>query len=246
MNLENSIKDVITQKLQDGTVEKLIGEELEKGIQKSLQSLLGSYGDINKIIEKQIKSVMVPYLENYDYSQYIMKLDNVLVEILKNTSIDNKKVLENFKDLMIPEDRKTIKASEIFKEWKEYVSSNIDTSDLEVNYDDDVSYQDATVTLLFEDLDKGYSIYDRAKLIFECEQDEDMNREVRLKRWENDRDKNWSIEYEDVHNIASIRYLDKFQIFLMRLSQAGTKVIIDAENEEDWVEVEAEPEADFS
>lgn len=30
MNLENSIKDVITKKLEDGTVEKLVSEQLEK------------------------------------------------------------------------------------------------------------------------------------------------------------------------------------------------------------------------
>ena len=30
MNLENSIKDVITKKLEDGTVEKIVAEQLEK------------------------------------------------------------------------------------------------------------------------------------------------------------------------------------------------------------------------
>lgn len=30
MNLENSIKDVIAKKLEDGTVERVIAEELEK------------------------------------------------------------------------------------------------------------------------------------------------------------------------------------------------------------------------
>ncbi|MGJ0847454.1 hypothetical protein ACR77J_12255 [Tissierella praeacuta] len=245
MNLENSIKDVIAKKLEDGTVEKLIAEELEKGIQKSLEELFGWRGDASKVIEEKIKSVMVPYLENYDYSKYILKLDAVLVEILQNTTLDNKEMLENFKDLMLPEERKIIKATEIFKEWQKKVAKDVDTSDLEINYDDEVSYQDVDVSLTFEELDKGYSIYDRAKLVFECE-DEDMNCEVRLKRWENDRDKNWDIEYEGVHSIASVRYLEKFQIFLMRLSQAGVKVEIDSKYEEDWVEVEAEPEASFS
>ncbi|HHX61781.1 MAG TPA: hypothetical protein GX707_13920, partial [Epulopiscium sp.] len=238
--------DVITQKLEDGTVEKLIGEELEKGIQKSLQSLLGSYGDINKVIEKQIKSVMVPYLENYDYSKYILKLDTVLVDILKSTSLDNKEMLENFKDLMTPEDRKTIKVSEIFKVWQEQVSKKVDTSELEINYDDGVSYDDAEVTLNVEYEDKGWSIYDRARVFFECEKDEEMNIEIRIRKWENEKGDGWDIEFENTHDISSLRYLSKLEVFLMRLSQAGTKVIIDTKYEEDWVEVEAEPEADFS
>ena len=139
MNLENSIKDVITQKLEDGTVERLISQELEKGIQKSLEDLFGWRGDASKVIEEKIKSVMVPYLESWDYSKYILKLDTVLVEILKNTALDNKKMLENFKDLMLPEERKTIKATAIFKEWQKKGAKDVDTSDLEINYDDEVS-----------------------------------------------------------------------------------------------------------
>jgi len=165
MNLENSIKDVITQKLEDGTVERLVGEQLEKGISEALNSLFGSWGDGSKIIENKLKEVIVPYLENYDYSKYILKLDSVLVEILENTALDNKEMLENFKDLMLPEDRKTIKATEIFKEWQKKVAKDVDTSDLEINYDDRVSYQDVEVSLTFESLDKGYSIYDRARLV---------------------------------------------------------------------------------
>lgn len=245
MNLENTIKDTISKKLEDGTVEKLIAEELEKGIRKSLESLFGHWGDASKVIEEKIKSVMVPYLENYDYSDYVLKLDTVLVEILKNTTLDNKKMLENFKGLMLPEERKIIKATEIFEEWQKKVAKDVDTSDLEIDYDDRVSYQDVEVSMTFENLDKGYSIYDRARLVFEC-QDKDMNCEVRLKRWENGRDRNWDIEYEGVHSISSVRYLESFQIFLMRLSQADIKVEIDSKYEEDWVEVEEEPEPSFS
>lgn len=100
MNLENSIKDVIATKLEDGTVERLIAEELEKGIRGSIKELFGYRGDANKVIESKIKSVMVPYLESYDYSDYVLKLDTVLVEILENTTLDNKKMLENFLSLI--------------------------------------------------------------------------------------------------------------------------------------------------
>ena len=39
MNLENTIKDAITEKLNDGTVEKLIAEQLEASIKKELSRL---------------------------------------------------------------------------------------------------------------------------------------------------------------------------------------------------------------
>lgn len=247
MNLENSIKDVIAKKMEDGTVERLISEELEKGIRKSLEELFGWRGDASKVIEEKIKSVMVPYLENYDYSKYITKLDSVLVEILKKSTIDNKKMLENFKDLMTVEERKTIKVSEIFDIWKNHVAKRIDTSELEVVFDDGVSYEWPEVTLEVEyEEERSWSCFKYAKLVFECEKDEEMNLEIRLSRYENSRDKGWNISYKNAHDISSLRRLDELEIFLMRLDQAGTKVEIDTEYESDEVEVEAEPEASFS
>lgn len=91
MNLEDSIKNTIEKKLEDGTVEKLIAEQFENGIANALDSLFRSYGDVTKIIEKKVKEVMVPYLESYDYSDYILKLDSVLVDVLQNTAMENKK-----------------------------------------------------------------------------------------------------------------------------------------------------------
>lgn len=244
MNLENSIKDVIAKKLEDGTVEKLIAEELEKGIRKSLEDLFGYGGGAKKAIKEKIESVMVPYLENYDYSKYILKLDTVLVEILKNTALDNKKLLENFKELASYETIEEIKVSEIFNKWKDYVAKNIDTSNLEINYDDGVSYEYPEVSLEVEyDNERSWSDFKYATIVFECEKDEEMNVEIKISkfsRW------GWTITSKSINNISSLRRLDEFSIFLMNLTQSGTKIIIDTDYESDEVEVKAEPEPSFS
>lgn len=243
MNLESSIKDVIIQKLEDGTVEKLIAEELEKGIKKSLESLFGHYGSASKVIEEKIKSVMVPYLENYDYSKYILKLDTVLTEILKNTALDNKKTLENFKHLSSYESVKEIKVSELFEKWMDYVSKKIDTSELEVVFDDGPSYEYADVELEVEYYnDRDWSSYKHATILFVCAKDEEMNREIKISKF---KEYDWNLDSKPVHDISSLRFLDEFSIFLMNLSQSGTKIIIDTEYENDELEVEAKPEASF-
>lgn len=247
MNLEKSIKDAISTKLEDGSVERIIGEELEKGVKKALGELFGHYGEAKKAIEDNIKSVMVPYLEAYDYSDYITKLDDVLVEVLKSSALDNKILLENFKSLMILEERKEIKASELFDIWADYVSKNVDTSDLEVIFDDGPSYECVDITLEVDhEEDRGWGISQSAKLVFECEQDEEMNLEIRLHRWKDERKEGWSISYEKAHNISSLRHLGELDILLMKFNQAGTRLILDTEYESNEIEVEAEPEADFS
>lgn len=249
MNLENSIKNIITLKLEDGSVEKLVSEQLEKGIVKALDSLLGSYGDVTKVIEQEIKSVMVPYLESYDYSKYITKLDSVLVEVLKGAAADNKKILENFKELMTDDQMKTIKVTDIYKKWMEYVEKNVDTSELEIDYDDGVSYQPVEVSFDFEEDDnKSWSSFSYGTLTFECEHDEKMNFEIKLSKYNERKNSNWDIAYNSkyVHDIRSLKHLNEMDIFLMKLSQAYVTIEMDKTCDNDDITPDSEPEASFS
>ncbi|OME55503.1 hypothetical protein BSK59_13585 [Paenibacillus odorifer] len=248
MTIEKSIQDVIQSKLEDGLVERLVSEQLEKGITKALESLFGSYGDVTKIIEKQIKSVMVPYLEAYDYSEYIVKLDDVLVEVLKNTTIDNKDMLNNFKELMsIDEKVKEIKLTDLFSKWTKYVAKNVDTSDLEVCYEDGVSYENVEVRFNVDyNEEHSWSSFEHAVLTFECEQDEKMNYAIRLSRWKNGRDKGWDITYDKVNDLKSLKDINQFEILLMKLKQNYTTLVIDEDCDSDYIQPEVEPEATFS
>lgn len=247
MTLENSIKDVITKKLEDGTIEKLISEQLENGIKNALKDLLGSYGDVTKVIEKQVKSVMIPYLESYDYSKFITKLDSVLVDVLQGSALENKKMLENFKDLMIPHEMETIKVTDLFERWKEYVAENVETDGLEVQYDDEPYYEYVDVRFQVEyNEERSWSDMKHALLVFECEHDEKMNYEIKIHTWPKYDKGKWTIERNSVHDISTLRYLDEFAIFLMKLNQNGTKLALDSDGDGDEVKPEAEPEASFS
>ncbi|WP_211747908.1 hypothetical protein [Paenibacillus sp. Marseille-Q4541] len=248
MTLENNIKDVINTKLEDGTIERLIGEQLEKGVVNALENMFRSYGDVTKVIEDKVKSVMIPYLETYDYSEYITKLDSVLVDVLKSSALDNKKLLQNFKTLMtVDEEKKSIKATELFNTWMKYVAKNVKTDELEIDYDDGVSYENAEVSFAVEyNESKSWSTFEYAVLTFECEHDEDMNFEISLSRWNKDSDKGWDMRYDKNHDLKSLRHLNDFEVLLMKLSQNNKKIILDSDYESDEVQPEAEPEASFS
>ena len=246
MNIENAIKNVIDDSLESGMIERLVAENLEKGINKSLENLLGSYGDITKVIEKKIKDVMVKQLEGYDFSKYLIKLDCVLTEILKETSFDNKKILGNFKELMteneIPE---VVKLSDIFKEFNKFVAEKVDTSDLEVNYDDVPHYEyvDTTMTVEYDEKPSwSSSSFQYANVVFECKEDEKLNFEFRISKY---RVYPWSLSTEIDSSISSLRYLDDLKIYLLKLMQSGARIEIDSEYLEDEVMPEQEPEATY-
>lgn len=245
MSLENSIKDVITKKLEDGTVEKLVAEQLEKGVINALDNLFRSYGDVTKTIEEKVKSVMVPYLENYDYSNYITKLDSVLVEVLKGSALENKVLLENFKELMTPKEVGDVKVTDLFEKWKVYVSKNVDTDGLDINYDDEPTYNYVEVSYEVEYVgERDWLKREQALVVFECDHDKEMNIAIPVHRY-TDINKKWSIDYKTPSDLESLRHLSEFEVFLMKITQTYTKLIIDSDFEDDEIEPEDRPEADF-
>lgn len=248
MNLENSIKDVIAKKLEDGTIEKLVSEQLESGVNAVLKDLFGNYGDVTKIIKEKVKSVMVPYLENYDYSEYIVKLDDTLTSVLKETTMDNRKILGNFKELMsVKPDIESVKVSDIFSKWCEYVEKNVETDGLEVEYDDGPHYQYVDVSYEFEaGEERDWIKEEQGRIIFECEHDEEMNVYIDVYRWSNiDKEDMWRLSINGQCELSSLRILDEFKVYLMSLKQAGVKIELDKECDSDEVLPEKEPEAIF-
>lgn len=244
MSLENAINEAIALKMGDGTVERLVAENLEKGINKALESLFGGYGDVTKIIEKKIKESMVDQIERFDYSAYVAKLDHVLIEILKRTSLDHKKILSNFKEFMIETDfPKVVKVSDIFEEFKKHVAKEVDTSKLEVVFDDGVNYEHVRITLEVErEEERSWSSFEKVKVVFECEKDEDLNVSFHLSKF---REYPWNVELDIETSISSLRRLDDFKIYLLKLKQSVVDIEIDIENDEDVAYPDAQPEASF-
>lgn len=234
-NLENNIKDCIANELEKGVIEKVIAQQLEKCIEKSISDMFSWGGEIKDVIESKIKSVMIPYIEKYDYSQYITKLDSVLVDVLKNTALDNKKLLENFKNLMTSEDiPKVIKLTDIFDKWNEYCKKEIDKNDIEMDYDG--GYINTRFTV--EDVSNDWSIYKTYMVVFECEEDEDLKLEFSIQAYEPKEDTGFTSNYKNVGDLRNLRHLNDFEILMMRISEGYKNIIVDSFEESEEVFVE--------
>ncbi|WP_304508954.1 hypothetical protein [Anaerotignum sp.] len=249
MNLEESIKDVIQQKLSDGTIEKIIAEKLESGVSNAMEKLFRSYGDVGEVIEKKIKEIMIPAIERHDFSAHLIKLDSILTEIVNSTAlVDNKKLLENFKELMIEdESRRVIKVSELFGMWCNYVAKEVETNGLEVVFDDGPSYEYVDVTMVVEHEEgRGWSDIKKANIIFECEHDENMNFLIPISNWSRFDGEKWDIDFKLGSDIESLRHMSGFEVTLLKLKRGFCKIVLDEEEMEESVSPEAEPEADWS
>ena len=244
MNLENGIKEVIDNSMNSGMIEKAINDQMEKSINKAVENLFENWGKATEIIEKKIKEVIVPQLERYDYSRYIVKLDSILTEIMKNTTVDNSRILNNFKEYMFNDIPKEIKMNEIFEKYCDFVSKNASSDDLEINIDDEPTYESFEVTYeVDKNENKSWSSFEHAVLTFECEHDEKMNFQVTLTRWE--KDNYWTLEFKKAADLRSLRDVKEFEIYLTKLDQNHVEIIMDDEYGSEDIILEQRPEPEY-
>lgn len=247
MNLEETIIKVTTDKLSDGTVETLIEENIKNTISEVISDLF-SWGDAKKVIKEKFREVIVPAIEKYNFSEYVQKLDIVMTDIAKNTVYsEHKVILDNFKVIMIPPKKEQVTVTEIFEKFKEYVSKNINTSNLEVCCEDRPYYSSPIVTMdvaVEEKCKFINSSFTDAEISFECEEDDELNFVLKLHKF--DHEGKWHISsYSEHLDLCSLRYMREFELYLFTLRTSSVEIIIDSRNESDEVEVEAEPECTF-
>lgn len=241
---EERIVKAVTDKLNDGTVEELVSDAVTKALKSSIEEQFKWNGDAKKVIDEKVKEVMTPTIERVNLDEYTVKLDTVLTEIINSTNlIDNKEILGNFKSLMTEPDKDVISLEDVFEKYKEYVSKNLDTSDLEVYIDDEPRYQNVTaeVDVHIRDNIFGGRFCD---LVFKCEEDEKLTKVIHL--YESKSNRFCIMRFKSELDINSLRSIDEFDIFMMRLDRAFCDITDIMEMYDDDVEVEAEPEASWN
>lgn len=238
---EERIAKAVTDKLNDGTVEELVSDAVTKALKSSIEEQFRWSGEAKKIIDEKVKEVMTPAIERISLDDYTVKLDAVLTEIINSTNlVDNKEILGNFKSLMTEPDKDVISLKEVFEKYKEYVGKNIDTSNLEVFIDDEPRYQNVTAEV---DVDTRDNIFGGrfCELVFKCEEDEKLTKEIYL--YESKSNRFCITRFKSELDINSLRHVDEFDIFMMRLDRAFCDITDIIDMCDDDVEVEDEPEA---
>jgi hypothetical protein len=249
-NFDEDIKRITEEVLSDGAVDKIIREKVQKGIEEAIDSSF-RWGELEKAVKARVQSVLVPFIEGYDMSAYIVKLDTILTEIVNKTSLqDNKKILENFKFMMIEPESEEIKLSDIFKEYQNFVSRNMDTSDRKVTWENaEPEYEAMEVYLAFEEKEKKEWLsfeYGTLELsVNEEKQERMLNRTVSLSRWKKDRKQGWEMRTECNPEIYSLRNMDEFDLFLAKLQRADVHIIVDIDCDEECVYSDNKPEPTY-
>lgn len=248
LTLDLKIHKALQEKLESGFAEEIMQEALENSIRQSVSNLFTRYGDVGKLIENKLRDILIPAIENYDFEKYVIKLDDILQNIIESTTLsENKEILENFKYLMIEEeDLKEITTEKIFEKYCEYVAENVDTFGLEVvyDYDSEPCYEQVHCSLdVIEEESYSWSSFKYARLILQCDEDESLNMEIPLNSYVRDTANTYKIRYkEEYSDIKSLRYADSFKLFLNKLDRLNTVLKITDNGIDDYITPNERPE----
>lgn len=237
-------QDVLTEE----EVQEIVKEKFKDAFKEAVKEAF-RWGDAERAIKNKITEVMVPYIEKYDFTEFLPKLDTVLAEIVNSDScMAEKRILENFKGLMLEPEQKEIKVTDLFRAWIKQCNKKIDVDGLEVCYDDGVHYEPVDCEMQFEEEDKPtWSSFQHGKIIFENDHDKSLNIEIPVSKYIKDygKEEQYEISLSSDIKISSLRRLSDFEVLLLRLERAGTAIVIDEEWDSSYIEPEKEPEATF-
>lgn len=255
MDIAKEIERVSSELLTDGTLDRIIRDQIEKTYKGIVEDAFRSYGTVGKLMREKIDESMLKSVDSFEWDKYIPKLDSVLVELINKTPVmEQKKVLDSFYKLMITPDKKEVTVSELFGMYGEIVAENVDCDGREVYTDDgEPEYESVEIVVDVESLeDRPYSIYER-KIIHLFTDDTDDNNQSRevnvdipVSRWKESNSNGWNIEYVGCTDINSLRYISDLEVMVMKLARANTKIVIDIESDSNCVTPTQEPEASWS
>jgi len=122
---------------------------------------------------------------------------------------------------------KEINISHVYKKWCDYCEEEIDTDKIE-NYDYEGRYINTKLNV--EEVSSEWSDYEKHIVTFECEEDESLNIEFMVTRWKK-YDTTHALQWKKKRDLESLRFLNKFDMFMMNLNQAYSKIILDKDYE---------------
>lgn len=242
-SFENDILRITEEVMTDGTIEKIMRDKITEGFERAIDSSF-HYGELSRAIDGRVKEALVPYIERYDMSQYVIKLDEVLSQIVEQTAlVDNRRILDNFKNLMIEPVEKTVTLKQVFDRYCKYVADNASTENLEI-IDGSYEYVYPSAEIIEEEIHYSRHFH-YATLVLTTEDQEDLSFQVRLSKWTEKIKDGYEFRYDANPELTSLSTMNDFEVYLCALSRSGVVITWESRTIDYPVELNKEPELDY-
>lgn len=230
--------------------DEILSSEIETAVRSAVADAFRWRGSAKEKLGAAVDGLLVSAIDSYDFTAHSAKLEDVLSDILEHSLLaEDRVMLLNFKGLMSEPPERSVTVEWLFEKFKRHVAENVDTYDLEVDTDDEPSYAPVSVSAVLSESGSSpwAATYARhAVLELVCKEDESIGFTVPLVRWRTDKEEGWEVEYRRGASVTDLRRLSSFEVLLMRLTRAGTRLVVDGTVLDDEVEPDAKPEATWS
>lgn len=242
--MKEIIEKVFEGKIKDGTVEKIVSEQVDKMITSICTEQMGYGGELKKKMAEKLAPIMLEALENSDLGVLTLKITELINANLKGSpldyyakTLDLKELFGSNRAIKKLEGRKTIKMSEIFDEYLNYVQDTYDDGDFER---EEINYDDGTKTVYVEcnmAVNESEKLYWERRPGYEVElsnekSSDQKSTDVRFKL-------QWNYDNTALHvrtnfydmPLSDLRYCPAFFLYLFYLEQNCIKIELDKEQD---------------
>lgn len=255
--MEQIIKKVFEEKMNDGTIEKIVAEHVEKMIHTVCESEMRWNGKAYERMKEKLQPLFIEAVEDSDIGVMLEKITLLINEGMKNSSIEEyAEVFKSTKDLFNTndkllaslKDKKTIKISEIFDVYRDFLENAFSESDFD---EDDIQTDEGKYIYL----EAGFSVNEREQRYFSYKPGYDVEFWVRYNDEEIEgtkADVRFRLEYDYTNtnlkvrtdfgsmSLFDLRYAPKFFVYLWAIERNYITVDIDTYEDSDEVHVDLE------
>lgn len=254
--MKNLINRVFDEKMQDGTIEKIVSEKIDDMIKKICDDQMGWNGAAKKAMEEKLSPIILQAVERSDLSDMVTKITMMINASLRGSEVDQyHDVLQAVRTTFGAND--TIKAlkekgkvtlSEIFEKYKEYLQTVYDKDDFD---EDDIHDDGESVTaaiecsLLVNHENGGYYSWNKPGYEVELHTDKSDDQkyqksgDIRFRlKWNYDSTKLRLCGDFNSMTLYDLRYAPEFILYLATIEREWLPVEIDVEQDDDEVYID--------
>ena len=226
LDIQGIINQKVNEMNESKIFEKTIQETLERTILKAVTDSLDSY-TLRKQIEDKLKKQVSVVMDDIGFEGYNSFIVEKLKQIINGTCKKDieEKIKKTFEDILVLK-RESIKLSDIFKSYKEWVCGDTEESE---KYDLEGQFY-----VKFEKSDYGWYNVELNKEKPERYGDREVIKfTIHVNRDGSGWIGNLYISGYNIEKTVSFGYLNEFESLILNLKYNQTPIIIDVEDEDD-------------
>lgn len=251
--MKDLINRVFEEKLQDGTIEKIVSERIDAMINEICLDQMRWSGSAKKAMEEKLSPLILQAIENSDLSSMVTKITMMINASMRGSEVEQyHDVLQSVKNIFDANDfisdlrkKKVVRLSEIFERYKEYLNVVYDKDDFDKEdiCDDGDSVTASVMCGLRVDSenDRGFSWF---KPGYEVElyaekYDNSKSGDIRFRlRWNYDKTKLYLQGDFSTMTLSELRHVPQFILYLATIERELIEIEVDMDQEEDMAEID--------